>query len=52
MVTNGWPGDSTIYEHAAYELLKWHSIHKEEYATKNLINPGTKGQVMPLELAV
>ena len=51
MVTNGWPGDTTIYDHAAYELLKWHSQHKEEYAGQKLVNPGTKSQVMPLELS-
>ena len=51
MVTNGWPGDTTIYDHASYELLKWHAEHKDEYLG-NHVNPGTKGQVMPLELAI
>lgn len=50
MVTNGWPGDTTIYDHAAYELLKWHSQHKEDYAGQKIVNPGTKNQVMAFEL--
>ena len=25
LVTTGWPSDKTVFEHAAYELLRWHS---------------------------
>ena len=43
MVTHGWPGNTTIYEHAAYELLRWHSQHKESLKTiVKIANPGTK----------
>ena len=28
---NGWPSDKSVFEHAAYELLKWASDHKDEY---------------------
>jgi len=27
----GWPSDKSIFEHAAYELLKWGNDHKDEY---------------------
>lgn len=41
MVSNGWPSNSTIYETAAYELLKWHSNHKEQLqAMPKVPNPG------------
>ena len=45
LVTNGWPSDKTIFDHAAYELLKWHSEHKEEYAADRVgnVNPGPAG---------
>jgi hypothetical protein len=25
LVTEGWPQDKSVFDHAAYELLKWHS---------------------------
>lgn len=28
--TKGWPQDKSLFDHAAYELLKWHSEHKDE----------------------
>jgi hypothetical protein len=31
MIMNGWPSDKSIFEHAAYELLKWAAEHKDEY---------------------
>ncbi|CDW82267.1 UNKNOWN [Stylonychia lemnae] len=31
MVTNGWPSDKSIFEHAAYEILKWASENKDSY---------------------
>jgi len=31
MVQNGWPSDKSIFEHAAYEILKWSSEHKDQY---------------------
>jgi hypothetical protein len=31
MVTNGWPSDKSIFDYAAYELLKWGAEHKDEY---------------------
>ena len=31
MVQNGWPSDKSIFEHAAYELLKWASENKDQY---------------------
>jgi len=31
MIMNGWPSDKSIFEHAAYELLKWGAEHKDEY---------------------
>ena len=31
MITNGWPEESGIYEHAAYELLRWHALNHENY---------------------
>ena len=40
LVTSGWPSDKTIFDHAAYELLKWHTEHREEYANNALMNPG------------
>ena len=30
----GWPSDKSIYEHAAYELLKWGNDHKDEYRSQ------------------
>lgn len=31
MILNGWPSDKSIFDHAAYELLKWSTEHKDEY---------------------
>lgn len=31
MVLNGWPKEKSIYENAAYELLKWASENKDHY---------------------
>ena len=31
LITQGWPSNKNIFDHAAYELLKWHSEHKDEY---------------------
>lgn len=31
MVSNGWPSDKSIFEHAAYEILKWSSENKDSY---------------------
>lgn len=31
MITDGWPSEKSIFEHAAYELLKWASEHKDEF---------------------
>lgn len=31
MILSGWPNDKSVFEHAAYELLKWASEHKDEY---------------------
>eukprot|EP00347_Sterkiella_histriomuscorum_P002085 403369532 len=31
MVSNGWPSDKSIFEHAAYEILKWSSENKDQY---------------------
>jgi len=31
MIMKGWPSDKSIFEHAAYELLKWGNDHKDEY---------------------
>jgi hypothetical protein len=31
MILNGWPSDKSIFDHAAYELLKWASEHKDEF---------------------
>jgi len=31
MILNGWPSEKSVFEHAAYELLKWASEHKDEY---------------------
>lgn len=28
---NGWPSDKSIFEHAAYEILKWSAEHKDSY---------------------
>ena len=42
MVTHGWPADSTIYEHASYELLKWHAKNSDQlHKQSKLINPGS-----------
>jgi hypothetical protein len=44
LVINGWPSDKSIFEHAAYELLKFHSDHKDEYLGAGKIeNPGPSG---------
>jgi hypothetical protein len=31
MIVNGWPSDKTIFEHAAYEVLKWAADNKDSY---------------------
>lgn len=31
MVSNGWPSDKSIFEHAAYEVLKWAAENKDSY---------------------
>ena len=31
MILNGWPSEKSVFEHAAYELLKWASAHKDEF---------------------
>lgn len=31
MIVNGWPADKTIFEHAAYEVLKWAADNKDNY---------------------
>ena len=43
LVTQGWPNDKNVFDHAAYELLKWQSEHREEYANNILVNPGATG---------
>jgi hypothetical protein len=41
MVSTGWPDNSTIYEHAAYELLRWHALNRDHIQSmKKLPNPG------------
>ena len=41
-MTNGWPSDKSIFDHAAYEILKFHADHKDEYTNK-ITNPGLNG---------
>ena len=43
LVTTGWPSEKTIFDHAAYELLKWNSINGENYAHNISVNPGAAG---------
>ena len=43
LVTTGWPSNKTIFEHAAYELLKWHAEHRDEFANNMAANPGADG---------
>lgn len=31
MILNGWPSDKSIFDHAAYEILKWAAEHKDNY---------------------
>lgn len=31
MIKNGWPSDKSIFDHAAYEILKWSSENKDSY---------------------
>lgn len=31
MIVNGWPSDKSIFEHAAYEVLKWAAENKDNY---------------------
>ena len=45
LITQGWPADKNIFDHASYELLKWNADHKEEYMNANIVNPGTMGLV-------
>lgn len=32
MVEDGWPSDQSIFDHAAYLLLKWQSDHQDDIA--------------------
>ena len=41
LVTQGWPSDDNVFGHAAHELLRWHSQHKDEYANNMMVNPGS-----------
>jgi hypothetical protein len=51
MINNGWPKDTSVYEHAAYELLKWNIENMDRLETKQkMANPGTLSQPMPLAL--
>jgi len=44
LITQGWPSEKTVFEHAAYELLKWHSNHRDDYVNSySLVNPGAAG---------
>jgi len=45
LVTQGWPSDKNVFDHAAYELLRWHSEHREEFANNILKNPGAAGLI-------
>ena len=45
LVTEGWPADKNIFDHASYELLKWNAEHKDEYTNASVVNPGTMGLV-------
>ena len=29
LILNGWPGDKSIFDHAAYQVLKFENEHKE-----------------------
>jgi hypothetical protein len=31
MITNGWPAEKSIFEHAAHEILNWASENKDNY---------------------
>ncbi len=31
MISNGWPADKSIFEHAAYEILNWSSDNRDNY---------------------
>ena len=31
MIVNGWPSDKSIFDHAAYEILKWAAENKDSY---------------------
>ena len=31
MIKNGWPSDKSIFDHAAYEVLKWSAENKDSY---------------------
>lgn len=48
LVIEGWPSEKSVYDHAAYLLLRWHSQHKEEFTIHKMDNPGTTGQPMPI----
>ena len=46
MITNGWPETSTIYDHAAYELLRWYALNREDY--QRIVAPKNPGpQIKP-----
>lgn len=51
LVTNGWPSDKSVFEHAAYELLRWHADHKDEYADITVKNPGNPDWNVPMQAA-
>lgn len=52
MVNKGWPKDTSVYEHAAYELLRWNIENMDRLETKQkMANPGTLSQPMPLQLS-
>jgi hypothetical protein len=36
LIQNGWPQEKSVFDHAAYELLKWHSEHKEDLTHRDV----------------
>lgn len=50
LVSNGWPSERSLYDHASDELLRWHAEHKDEYDVHRIMNPGSTAHVMPLQL--
>ena len=43
LIVQGWPSDKNIFDHAAYELLKWNSDNKARFENQGLVNPGAAG---------